>query len=125
MWLVWIAILAAVSVYIMLNDQPSRGIGLLVFLSSLYVGILLGSLVGHFLGLALRLPAPVCARLSASLSAFGFLFLPSLVGTWTNAHLNTGIEIPSLVLVFLWACIGGGVFFSRQGARSQKVTSWA
>jgi hypothetical protein len=100
--------------------QWQRGLGILAFLSSMYVGIALGSFVGHVLAREVfKLSPDYGQRFKAALSAFGFLFLPPLVATWTNVRFDTGIEIAPIWHHFIWACIGGMIFFLSKPSASE------
>lgn len=85
---------------------------LFAFFVSAWVGISLGARCVHILsGRFIKPSEDIKKRMSASGSAFGFLFLPVLVGLYTNANLGTNIELYSLGVHFLWACIGACIVF--------------
>lgn len=113
-WLPWVGMspFFLIPLYMMLAGKPWPGLGILAFLSSMYGGILFGGFLGRALNrYVLRRSADFGQRLAAGLSGFGFLFLPPIVGFWSNHHLGTDIEMASLWLHFLWACVGGAAFF--------------
>jgi hypothetical protein len=114
-WLPWLSIspFIFVPLAIIFGGEVSRGIGFLAFFASMWAGVFLG---GKFALVAskylLKTSVDVSKRLSAAFSAFGFLFLPVLVGLFTNAYMGTDIGIQSIGTHFLSACFGAAVFFS-------------
>jgi hypothetical protein len=120
-WLPWVA--AAPLLAILLSLMPGwklwTGLGLLAFVSSMYLGILLGGVLGRLINLyVLRRPPDLGERLASALSGFGFLFVPPLIGTGANAYLGTEITVESLWLHFLWACVGGLIIFWTKPQKS-------
>ena len=77
-----------------------------------YAGGFLGSFLGRLLNKrVVKRSADFGQRRAGGLIGFGFLFLPPIVWSLANRHLGTEIEMASLWLHFLWACVGGLVFF--------------
>ena len=112
--LTWIGTvpLIIIPLIMMLDGELWRGLGVLAFFSSMIAGVALGAAVAGLLNAhLLKGSDKLVERLRAGFSAFGFLFLPPLVGSWTNAYLNTGIEMTSLGAHFMWASIAGSIFF--------------
>jgi len=102
--------LGVVWLFPLLGGDVWFGLGITAFFASMFAGIGIGGFVGR----NLKLPFPnltddCLERLAAGGSIFGFLFLPPLVGSWTNAYLGTDIEMHSLGAHFLWACICAGL----------------
>jgi len=122
-WTPWIGtapfIVAVLSV--MLEGRSSRVLGILAFFISIFAGIALGVAAAHFLDThVLRMSDSSAKRLSSAFSCFGFLFLPALVGSWTNVFLDTGIEMHSLSAHFIWACIAGTIAFWAAPAKPKN-----
>jgi hypothetical protein len=114
-WWAWLGLLLLFVVCLapLLGDDAWLGLGTSAIFASVFAGIGIGGFVGR----NLKLPFPNLSddcleRLAAGGSIFGFLFLPPLVGSWTNAHLGTDIELHSLGAHFLWACICAGLGFN-------------
>ena len=85
---------------------------MLAFFASMWVGIILGGKFGDMVSThLLKTSKNINERMTAGGGAFGFLVLPVLVGSFTNATLGTSIEMHSLGAHFLWACVGAGIFF--------------
>jgi hypothetical protein len=113
-WLPWVGTAPFIisSLIVMFNGEVLRGLGILAIFGSMIPGIASGPFVVRILSTHLsRIPQSLEKRLSAALSAFGFLFLPALIGFWSDALLNTGIEMYPLGDHFLWACVGAGIGF--------------
>jgi hypothetical protein len=97
---------------IMFGGEVSRGVVIFAFLASMWVGVLLGGKFALIVSThLLRASEDIAKRLTAAGCAFGFLFLPALVGLFANANLGTDIELPSVGVHFLGACVGAGIFF--------------
>lgn len=113
-WLPWVAIAPFIltPIAVMFGGEVSRGAGLLAVFASMWVGIALGGKFAHFVSVhLLKTSEDVKKRMIASGFAFGLMFIPVLVGSFTNTYLGTSIEMHSLGGHFLWACIGAGIFF--------------
>ena len=113
-WLPWVGMSPFIifPLVIMLDGEMGRGVGILAFFGSAFVGIALGGFCGKFLNKrVLMRSAEFGERLGAGLACFGFLFLPALIGSWTNTYLDTDIDMHTLGAHFLWACVGGWLFF--------------
>ncbi|MEP3429455.1 MAG: hypothetical protein ABJN98_12290 [Roseibium sp.] len=113
-WLPWVgtAPFILIPIAIIFGGKVSRGVGFLAFFASLWVGIILGGMFAHIVSIhLLKTSEDIDKRMTAGGCAFGFLFLPVLVGSFTNANLGTSIEMYSLGAHFLWACVGAGIFF--------------
>ncbi|MEX0306317.1 MAG: hypothetical protein AB3N12_02920 [Ruegeria sp.] len=113
-WLPWAgtAPFILIPVAIIIGGEVSRGAGILAFFASMWVGIILGGKFSHIVSThLLKTSDDTSKRMTAGGCAFGFLFLPVLVGSFANANLGTSIEIHSLGAHFLWACVGAGIFF--------------
>ena len=114
-WLPWVGILPFVILpfLVVLDGETARGIGIFAFFASAFVGILwCGNLGGFIAERVLKASENLTSRIAAAFSAFGFLFLPVLVGTYTNANMGTDIDMHSIGAHFLWACCGAALFFS-------------
>lgn len=113
-WLPWVvtAPLILIPLALMFGGELSRGVGLFTFFASMWVGIILGSKLALLVSTRIfKASEDLAERLDAAFGAFGFLFLPVLVGLLTNANLGTEIAMHSLSAHFLWACVGAGIFF--------------
>lgn len=85
---------------------------MLAFFASLWVGLILGGKVALVISSSfLKSFEDIGKRLTSALSIFGFLFLPALVGSFTNAKLSTSIELHPIGVHFLWACFAAGIAF--------------
>jgi hypothetical protein len=114
-WLPWVgtAPFILVPVGIMFGGEVAQGAGVLAFFASCWVGILLGGKLARVISTHfLRTSEDFAKRLSGAFSAFGFLFLPVLVGSFANANLGTTIGLHSVGAHFLWSCVGAALFFS-------------
>lgn len=113
-WLPWFGIAPFVlfPVATMFGGQVSRGIGILAFFASMWLGIFIGGkfaiVISTYCG---NISEDIGKRLSHAFSVFGFLFCPVLVGLFTNAHMGTDIGLQSFGAHFLSACFGAGVIF--------------
>lgn len=113
-WLPWVgtAPIILIPIAIIFGGEVSRGAGILAFFASMWVGIILGGKFAHIVSThLLKTSEDINKRMTAGGCTFGFLFLPALVGSLTNANLGTRIEVHSLGAHFLWACVGAGIFF--------------
>lgn len=96
-----------------LDGEAALGVGIFAVFASAFVAVLLCGKLGAFIAeRALKASENLTSRIAAAFSAFGFLFLPVLVGTYTNANMGTDIDISSIGAHFLWACCGAVLFFS-------------
>ena len=97
---------------IVVDGEAARGIGIFAFFASAFVAVFrcrkLGVLVAQRL---LKASENLTRRILAAFDAFGFLFLPVLVGTFTNANMGTDIDMHSIGAQVLWACCGAALFF--------------
>jgi hypothetical protein len=122
-WLRWVGI-APLVIFPMIyqfNVKMWQGIGLLIFLGNMWAGVTLGRIFGRFLNKhLLKQSSELGQRLDAGFADFGFLFLPPLAASWTNTYLNTGIKLHNLGTHFLWACVGGGIFFCVKPSASKS-----
>ncbi len=101
-----------IPIAIIFGGEVSRGAGILAFFASIWVGTILGGKFAHIVSThLLKTSEGINKRMTAGGCAFGFLFLPAIVGSFTNANLGTSIEMHSLGTHFLWACVGAGIFF--------------
>ncbi len=83
-----------------------------MFFASVWLGVFLGGKSAQVVCThLLKTTEGFTQRLSIAFGAFGFLFLPVLVGLFTNANMGTDIGMHSLGAHFLWACVGAGFFF--------------
>ncbi|MBL4769017.1 MAG: hypothetical protein JKY94_15120 [Rhodobacteraceae bacterium] len=108
---------------VVFDGEMLRGLGILAFFGSMLVGIILGAFSARILNTHfLKCSEDFGKRISAAFSGFGFLFLPSVVGNWTNAYLSTDTDIGmhSLGVDFMWACVVGGIFFCVGPSESKK-----
>ena len=106
-----------IPVVIMFRGEVSEGVGLFAFFASIWSGIFLSPRIAKFVSTHIfRVPDKVTKRLTPVLSAFGFLFIPPLVASFTNANLGTEFEMQSLSTYFFWACFGAVVIFVILGA---------
>ena len=113
-WLPWVgtAPFIVIPIAIVFGGEVSRGTGILAFFASMWLGIILGGKFAHIVSThLLKTSKNIDKRMTAGGCAFGFLFLPVLVGSFANANLGTSIQMYSLGAHFLWACVGAGVFF--------------
>lgn len=113
-WLPWVvtAPFILIPIVIMFDGEVTRGVGILAFFASMWGGMILGGKFAQFISTRVfKVSDDVAKRLTAAFCAFGFLFIPVLVGSFTNANLGTDIEMYSLSAHFLWACVGAGIFF--------------
>ena len=113
-WLPWVgtAPFILIPFVIMFDGEVARGVGILAFFASMWGGIILGGKFARIISTCVfKVSDDVAKRLTAAFCAFGFLFIPVLVGSFTNANLGTDIEMHSLNAHFLWACVGAGIFF--------------
>ena len=114
-WLPWVGMtpFILIPVVIMFGGEVPKAVGIFAFFASMWAGIYLG---GGFARVVFtqffRVSANGAKRLIAAFSAFGFLFAPVLVGSFTNTNLGTEIEMYSLSVHFLWACFGAAIFFT-------------
>lgn len=79
-----------------------------VFGLSLYTGYRTGLFINKHL---LKRSEDFGNRLAVACGGFFFLFLPRLGAFLANTYLDTDFELHSLQVHFLWACLGGAVFF--------------
>ena len=105
----------------MLSGEPLQGLGYLAFFVSVWLGIFLGNkfadvLSSRYLGTS----EDVGKRFSVAFSVFGFLFLPVLVGKFTNVNMDTDIGMASVGAHFFWACIGAAIIFCVEPANSNN-----
>jgi hypothetical protein len=122
-WLQWVgtAPFILIPIAVMFGGEVSRGAGILAFFASMWVGIALGGKFAHFVAThLLKTSEDIGKRITAGGCAFGFLFLPVLVGSFTNSNLGTSIEMHSLGAHFLWACVGAGIFFCVSPSADEK-----
>lgn len=122
-WLPWVgtAPFILIPIAIMFGGEIPRGTGILAFFASMWVGIALGGKSARiFATRLLKTSEDIGKRMTAGGSAFGFLFLPVLVGSFTNSNLGTSIEMHSLSAHFLWACVGAGIFFCVNPSADEK-----
>lgn len=113
-WLRWggTAPFILIPIAIMFGGEVSRGAGILAFFASMWLGIILGGKLAHIVSARLlKTSEDIIKRMTAGGCAFGFLFLPVLVGSFANANLGTSIEMHSLGAHFLWACVVAGIIF--------------
>jgi hypothetical protein len=113
-WLPWVgtAPFLLMPVAIMFGGEVSKGLGYLAVFASIWVGITLGAKVAQIVSTRIfKVSEDVAERLTAAFCAFGFLFVPVLVGSFTNANLGTEIGMHSLRAHFIWACVGAGIVF--------------
>lgn len=113
-WLPWVGTspFLLVPIVIMFGGEVARGVGILAFFASMWGGIIMGDKLALIVSThLLKTSQDIGKRLRAAFCAFGFVFLPVLVGSFTNANLGTEIELHSTGAHFLWACIAAGVFF--------------
>ncbi len=113
-WQPWIsaAPFALLPILVMYEGQMVRAIGVLIFIASVWAGVVLGGRTGDLLAThMLRASEPTRSRLIFAFAAFGFLFLPAVTAAFTNAQLGTTIEMLSLGKHVLLACFGAGVVF--------------
>ena len=113
-WLPWVgtAPFILIPIVIMFNGEVARGVGFLAVFASSFGGIILGGKIAQIISTRVfNVSDDVAKRLTAAFCAFGFLFIPVLVGSFTNANLGTDIEMYSLSAHFLWACVVAGIFF--------------
>jgi hypothetical protein len=113
-WLPWVSISPFViaPIAMMISGEMWRGLGILAFFGSMPAGVLLGGLVSRVCNRHIpKYYEELGHRFSAFSMGFGFLFLPPLVGTWANANMGTEIGLETLKAHFIWACVGGGLFF--------------
>ena len=118
-WLVGLAILPLVAIAVaeMFWGQSQKALGIFILFGS----ALLGGAGGEFLAQRLQKRLPqIGEKLRAAFSAFGFLFLPPLLCKWTNANLNTEIQLQSLGLHFLWAGTAACILFFAVGSKPQE-----
>ena len=114
-WLPWVGMLPFVilPLLVVIDGEAARGVGMFAFLASTFLAGFLGGKLGAFIAeRILEASENLTSRIAAAFSAFGFLFLPVLVGTYTNANLGTNIDMNSIGAHFLWACCGAALFFS-------------
>ena len=113
-WLPWVGIAPCIiiPISIMYYGEMWRGLGLLLFLASLWVGVTSGGYLAHLIVARILCASPdTVKRFSGAGSVFGFLFLPPAVGHWTNTHLETDIGLYPLGDHFLWVCIASGAAY--------------
>lgn len=113
-WLRWVGTAPFIifPLFIMINGEMWRGIGILAFFASVLLGIVLGNKIAWIFTTHVKAASEAFRkRLSTALSAFGFLFLPPVVGNWSNTYLGTEIEMHSLGVHFVWACAVGVIAF--------------
>jgi hypothetical protein len=113
-WLPWVgtAPFFIIPIVIIFRGEVARGVGFLAFFACMWVGIILGGKLGLIISThLLKTSEDVGKRLGAAFGAFGFLFLPVLVGSFANANLGAEIAMHSTGAHFLWACIGAVIFF--------------
>ena len=113
-WLPWVgaAPFILTPFVIMFGGEVARGVGNLAFVASMLGGIILGGSFARIISTRVfKVSDDVAKRFTAAFGAFGFLFIPVLVGSFTNANLGTDIGMHSLSAHFLWACFGAGIFF--------------
>ena len=114
-WLPWVGMspFVILPLLVVLDGEAARGIGIFVFLASAFAAVFFFGKLGVWIAKRLlKASENVTNRVAAAFSAFGFLFLPVLVGTYTNANMGTDIDMHSIGAHFLWACCGAALFFS-------------
>lgn len=122
-WLPWLGMLPLIAapLIVIYGGETWRGLGVFLFIASAFLGVAIGTLLVRLLGTSiLKNQGGLRRRMSAALSCFGFLFLPPLVGSWTNSYMNTEIEMHSLNAHFVWACVGAGSFFCISPSVDEK-----
>jgi len=125
-WLPWVgtAPFLIIPIAIMYGGEVSRGAGILAFFVSMWVGVILGGKFAQIVAAhLLKTSEDVGKRMTAGGGAFGFLFLPVLIGLFTNSNLGTSIKMHSLGAHFLWACVGAGIFFCLSPSTDEKDQS--
>ncbi len=113
-WLPWLGTAPFIlgPFVIMFNGDVSGGLGLLAFLASMLVGLVLGGKLAQvFSTRIVKVSEDVEIRLTAAGCIFGFWFLPVLVVMFTNPDLGTEIGLHSITSHFFVACFGAGVAF--------------
>lgn len=114
-WLPWVGMLPFIilPLLVVLDGEPARGVGIFAVFASAFVAVLLCGKLGAFTAeRALKASENLTSRIAVAFSAFGFMFLPVHVGTYTNANMGTDIDMHSIGAHFLWACCGAVLFFS-------------
>lgn len=95
--------------------------GILALFCSAWAGLFLGSYVARFITTRLLTTSENFGkRLAAAFSAFGFVYLPHVVGSWTNTFLNTNMDMGSSGEHFSLACLGAVIFFCVSPAKSEN-----
>lgn len=114
-WLPWVGVslFILMPLVVMFHGEMWQWLGISAFFGSMWVGISSGGYIARFItSHFLATSEETRKRLSIAFSAFGFLFLPAVVGSWANTYLNTNIDMHSLGAHFLWACVVGTLLFS-------------
>lgn len=113
-WLPWIG-LTPILIFLVcaiIVGEGLLGIAGVAFLASMPLGVAVGGFAAHRLSRKLFPRKPeIEQRLTQSLSALGFLSLPSFVGWAANSYLDAGIDMYSLKTHLFWACVVSGGFF--------------
>ena len=122
-WLPW---LGAIPIFLIpvlgaYNGEAAKGIGVFLSIAGLYVGAAIGVYLGRVLNERfLKQPQEFGERLGHGLAAFGFLFVPALIASWSNTYLETVIGVGSMGIHFLWACVGGTIFFFVRSPKTDE-----
>lgn len=122
-WLSWFSLAPFIitPIVVVFNGEMLQGVGILAFFGSMWLGVVLGGTIARVITARFLTASESFGEgLTAAFCAFGFLFVPALVGSWTNTYLNTDIKMYSLAAHFLWACLGGGIFFVASYTNSGK-----
>ncbi len=112
-WLPWVgtAPFILIPIAIVFGGEITKAAGVFAFFASMWLGIVLGGKIANVVSIhLLKASEDANKRMTSGGCAFGLLFLPALVGSFTNSNLGTSIEMRSLGAHFLWACIGAGSF---------------
>ncbi len=113
-WLRWVTTLLyfAVPLWIVVKVDIWRGLGLLIFMGSPFLGVFLGCRLSRFVCKRfMKTSEDLEVKLSPAFGAFGFTFLPAIFGKVGNLYFGTNIEMLALGGHFLWSCFAALLFF--------------
>jgi len=112
-WVRWAgaAPFVALPVFIMFLGSFWAGLGILAFFGAVFGSVFLGRFLADLIADFTSCPPDIRFRLKSALGAFGFLFIPTVVGRMANSYSEMEFDIYPVWVIFLWASCVGFFFF--------------
>lgn len=113
-WVRWVgtAPFVVLPAYVMFQGDFWGGLGILTLFVILFGSATLGRFLADQLANFASCPSDTRFRLKSALGAFGFLFVPTVVGAMANSYFEMDFDIYPVWVIFLWAsCVGVFFFF--------------